>query len=57
MKLPNFKQVEEEAVFGAKFDSAQIPDVGEEIFAGAPQSLLKERLKDPDHIFWLGATR
>ena len=45
MKLPKFKPVEEEADFWAKFDSAQIPDEGEEIFAGASQSQLKGRLR------------
>ena len=57
MKLPKFKPVEEEADFWAKFDSAQIPDVGEEIFAGASQSQLKVWRKDPDYIFWLGTKR
>jgi hypothetical protein len=55
MKLPKFKRVEGEADFGAKFDSAQILDAGEEIFALASQ--LKGRLKDPGYIFWLGKAR
>jgi hypothetical protein len=57
MKLPKFKLVEEEADFGAKFDSAQILDAREEIFAWASQSQLKVWLKDPGYIFWLGKTR
>jgi hypothetical protein len=57
MKLPKFKRAKEEVDFLNSFDSAQILDAREEIFAGAPQSLLKGRRKDPDYIFWLGATR
>ena len=37
MKLPKFKPVEEEADYWAKFDTAQILDTGEEIFAWASQ--------------------
>jgi hypothetical protein len=57
MKLPKFKPAKEEADFWAKFDSAQILDAGEEIFAWASQSQLKVWLKDPGYIFWLGKTR
>ena len=51
MKLPKFKPAKEEVDFWAKFDSAQIQDAGEEIFALASQSQLKGLLKDPDYIF------
>ena len=52
--VERLKETKGARVFKRGFEKAvALLNNGEGIFAGAPS--LRERLKDPDHMFWLGA--